>query len=128
MVDCSGFCCHIMLWGKTAEEFEVPENSVISFRKLSADEFNGRSLSYQNGASKMQIDPDLEEAHALREWYETVGATQSFTLCQGTSASWGASASLNRKELTSLADVKSNNVGMNEPAEFTVKLRIKWTR
>ncbi|KZP01140.1 replication factor-a protein [Calocera viscosa TUFC12733] len=128
IVDHSGFCCRITLWGKTAEEFEVPENSIISFRTLKVEEFSGRSLSYQNGASKMRIDPDLEEAHALRGWYDAVGATQTFNLCQGASASWGTSASLNRKELTSLADVKSNNIGMNEPAEFTVKLRIKWTR
>ncbi|KZT61578.1 replication factor-a protein [Calocera cornea HHB12733] len=127
IVDRSGFSCRVTLWGKVAEEFEAQPNPVVSFRSLKVDDFNGRSLSYQGGSSRMSIDPDLEEAHALRGWFDAVGASQTFQACQGVSASRGTSSGLDRTELMSIADVKNNNVGMSETAYFTVKLRILYT-
>ncbi|KZT61592.1 replication factor-a protein [Calocera cornea HHB12733] len=127
IVDRSGFSCRITLWGKIADDFDVPVNPVISFRGLRVGDFNGRSLSYENGTSRMEIQPDSEEAHAMRGWFEAVGATQTYTACQGTSAPQGTSAGLDRKELLSIADVINSNIGMEKAEYFTVKLRILWT-
>ncbi|KZP01148.1 replication factor-A protein 1, partial [Calocera viscosa TUFC12733] len=128
IVDRSGFSCPVTLWGKPAEEFEAQDNPVVSFRGLKVGDFHGRSLSYQNGSSRMLLDPDLVDAHALRGWFDEVGVGQTFQSCQGASASRGTSAGLNREELMKIADVKNTNVGMKETGYFTAKLRVAFTK
>jgi replication factor A1 len=66
----------------------------------------GRSLSMIS-SSIMTINPDITDAHVLRGWYDSVGATSSFTAYSGGSGS-GGSATFNRADIRTIEDIKAN--------------------
>ena len=68
VVDRSGFSCRVTLWGKQAENYNTEEvEPVIAFKGVKVGDFGGRTLSMFS-SSTMSINPDIQEAHALRGW------------------------------------------------------------
>ncbi len=59
----------LTLWSEKAEKFDAL-NKVVAFKMAQVREFNGKSLSLTFGGT-LEIEPDLPEAHALKDWYES---------------------------------------------------------
>lgn len=104
------------IWGRQAQEFSAPPESVIAVKGVKVSDFNGRSLSLFS-SSMMQIDPDIEEAHALLGWYKNVGRNEAFS----THASIGVrteSGERKQDDRKTLAQVKDEGLGMGETADY----------
>lgn len=72
----------------------------------------------------MQINPDLEECFALRGWYDSSGAQQSFQAHSnpGTTGSFGGG--FNRAEMRTLFDVKQQSVSDDKGLFFSTRATI----
>lgn len=68
-------------------------------------------------SSTMQINPDIDECFALRGWYDSSGAEQSFQAHSNTIGA-GASMGFNRSEIRSLDDVKQSQLGTPDKPEY----------
>jgi replication factor A1 len=66
-VDQSSQSVRLTLWGKQAESFTHDDAPVIAFKGVKVGDYGGRSLSMFSSAT-MSVNPDINEAHALRGW------------------------------------------------------------
>ena len=67
LVDQTGWAVRLTLWGKQAESFAADDKPIIAFKGVKVGDFGGRSLSMFSSAT-MTVNPDINEAHALRGW------------------------------------------------------------
>lgn len=67
--DNSGYDVRLTIWGNIAQSFDAAPESVIAFKGLKVSDFGGRSLSLLSPGS-MTVDPDIDEAHKLKGWYD----------------------------------------------------------
>ncbi|KAF2711644.1 replication protein-like protein A 70 kDa DNA-binding subunit [Pleomassaria siparia CBS 279.74] len=67
----------LTIWGNQAETFDVPEGAIIAFKGVKVSDFGGKSLSLLSSGS-MTVDPDIDEAHKLRGWFDAVGQNAQF--------------------------------------------------
>ncbi|XP_011874694.1 PREDICTED: replication protein A 70 kDa DNA-binding subunit-like isoform X2 [Vollenhovia emeryi] len=77
IVDDSGTMVSVALWEKQAKDFDGSNNPVLAIKGARVGEFNGgKNLSLIH-SSVLEKNPDLPEAHRLREWYTTVGHSEN---------------------------------------------------
>jgi replication factor A1 len=81
LADDSQTSVRLTIWGKTAETFDAPLESIIAFKGVKVSDFGGRSLSLLSSGS-MMVDPDIDEAHKLRGWFNTDGQNATFSTHQ----------------------------------------------
>lgn len=126
LVDNTGYSVKLTIWGDTAQKFDVMPESVVAFKGLKVSDFGGRSLSLLMSGS-MTIDPDIDEAHKLKGWYDAQGKNDTFMSHQGM-GSVGAAGG--RNEATkSIMQVKEENLGMSENTDyFTTKATIIYVK
>ncbi|KZO95312.1 replication factor-a protein [Calocera viscosa TUFC12733] len=118
IVDRSGFSCRLTLWGKSGETFQAPDQPVIAFKGVRVGDYGGRNLSFQS-SSQMSINPDIPDAHQLRGWYDSIGNTQATrSFSSAAVAGAGDRGQFSRSELKTIAQVKDENLGMGEKADF----------
>jgi replication factor A1 len=67
--------------------------------------------------SDMTINPNIPDAHVLRGWYDSVVADQSFTAASTAGLESGGVATLNRAEIRTIQDIKTN-LEITEKAEM----------
>lgn len=72
IVDTTAREVQLTLWGTQAEVFDGSQQPVVAVKGAKLSEFNGRSLSVL-GSSCVQINPDIQEAHMLKGWFENGG-------------------------------------------------------
>ncbi|KAJ7632965.1 hypothetical protein FB45DRAFT_519561 [Roridomyces roridus] len=118
LVDRSEYSVRLTLWGKQAEEFSSPD-SVLACKGVKVSDFGGRSLSVFS-SSTMVINPDIQEAHTLRGWYDNQGKDVTYSAHQssGGGAGGGGGGGFVRKEVRSLGDVKSSQLGQGDRNDF----------
>jgi replication factor A1 len=115
LVDDSLRSVRLTVWGKTADNFDAPLESVIAFKGVKVSDFGGRSLSLLSSGS-MTVDPDVDEAHKLKGWYDAQGRSDHFT---SHAQAMGSSSGGSRQEYKTIAQVQSENIGMHtETAEY----------
>lgn len=126
LVDNTGYSVKLTIWGDTAQKFDVMPESVVAFKGLKVSDFGGRSLSLLSSGS-MTIDPDIDEAHKLKGWYDAQGKNDTFMSHQGMSSVGAAGG---RSEVTkSIMQVKEENLGMSENTDyFTTKATIIYVK
>lgn len=126
LVDKTKFLVRLTIWGNTAESWEASTDEVIAFKGVKVSDFGGRTLSMVH-SSTMTINPDIDEAHTLRGWYDGQGRAENFQSHQGLS-SMGAAGG--RKDpYKTLAQVKDENLGMGEnPDYFATKATIVYIK
>ncbi|EGN95654.1 hypothetical protein SERLA73DRAFT_186799 [Serpula lacrymans var. lacrymans S7.3] len=117
IVDKSGFSVRLTLWGKQAEQYNSEGHPVIAFKGVKVGDFGGRSLSMIS-TSMMSIDPDIDESHLLRGWYDSIGVEQAFQSHSNANSSMGMSTVFNRSEMRHLSDVKESQLGMSDKTDF----------
>ena len=114
LVDRSGYQVQMTIWGRNAQEFSAPPESVIAVKGVKVSDFNGRSLSLFS-SSMMQIDPDIDEAHTLNGWYKNMGRNEAFSAHSSGSYEGGQRREDVRK---TLGQVKDEGLGMGETPDY----------
>jgi len=117
LTDASLLSVDITLWGEMAEKYDeniVPEGCVIGIKNCRVSDFGGKSLNTTYG-STFFVNPDRQEAHKLREWYDTQGKNATVeSISKGRS---GGSGSEPRK---TLQEFKEEKLGFNEKPDYFV--------
>ncbi|KAJ9228549.1 hypothetical protein DTO271D3_3748 [Paecilomyces variotii] len=116
LVDNTGFSVRLTVWGSTATEFSAAPESVIAFKGVKVSDFGGRSLSLLSSGS-MTIDPDIEEAHKLRGWYDAQGRSDTFTSHASLSGAMGTTPG-RRDQFKTVAQIREEQLGMSETPDF----------
>ena len=121
LVDDTLHSVRLTIWGNMAKEFNADPDSVIAFKGVKVSDFGGRSLSLLSSGS-MALDPDIDEAHKLKGWYEAAGQTSTYQ----THVQAGLSGPSGRSDTyKTIAQVRDENLGMSEqPDFFTLKATV----
>lgn len=114
LADSSLTSVRLTIWGNSATSFDAPLESVIAFKGVKVSDFGGRSLSLLSSGS-MTVDPDIDEAHKLKGWYDADGRQAQYT----SHANLGANAGGGRmQEYKRIAQVLDEELGLTEEAVF----------
>ncbi|KAL8699522.1 MAG: hypothetical protein Q9224_001374 [Gallowayella concinna] len=116
LVDSSNFSVRLTIWGNSATTFDVTPESVIAFKGVKVSDFGGRSLSLLSSGS-MTVDPDINEAHKLKGWYDAQGRTDTFSSHANAGGSMGAAGG-RMDPVKSCQQVKDENLGMTETTDY----------
>ncbi|KAI1502783.1 replication factor-A protein [Biscogniauxia marginata] len=124
IVDDSQYMVRVTIWGKTATTFTAQPESVVAFKGVKVSDFGGRSLSLL-ASGTMTVDPDIEEAHRLKGWFDSQGRTDHFNTHTMTTLG----AATGRPDQTKfIAQVKDDNLGMDDAEYFTLKATIVYIK
>ncbi|EPS44065.1 hypothetical protein H072_1957 [Dactylellina haptotyla CBS 200.50] len=116
VVDNTGYDVKLTVWNKYAETFEVPLESVVAFKGVKVSDFGGRSLSMMN-SSTMQVDPDLEEAHTLKGWFDGEGRGANYSSHQGLNT--GQSMTGGKPSVyKTIQQATDENLGLSDTPDF----------
>ncbi|KAL3424609.1 putative replication factor-a protein 1 [Phlyctema vagabunda] len=115
LVDDTGYSVRLTIWGKTAQSFDANPESIVAFKGVKVSDFGGRSLSLLSSGS-MSIDPDIQEAHKLKGWYDSQGRTDTFN-SHSNMASAGAAGG-RQDQLKTILQVRDENLGMSETTDY----------
>jgi replication factor A1 len=125
LIDNTGFNVRLTIWGNSAQSFDVPPQSVIAFKGVKVSDFGGRSLSLLSSGS-MTVNPDIDEAHKLKGWYDAGGSTETF---QSHSNTIGAVSGGRNDQYKTVAQVSEENLGMGENTDwFSIKATILYVK
>ncbi|KAI9810389.1 MAG: Replication factor A protein 1 [Pycnora praestabilis] len=116
LVDNTNFSVRLTIWGNTATAFDTPPESVVAFKGVKVSDFGGRSLSLLSSGS-MSIDPDIDEAHKLKGWYDAQGRSDTFTSHAAMGGSTGAADGRSDPNKT-IAQVREEQLGMSENTDY----------
>ncbi|GME41273.1 Nucleic acid binding OB-fold tRNA/helicase-type [Neofusicoccum parvum] len=123
LVDDSMHSVRLTIWGPTAVNFDASPESVIAFKGVKVSDFGGRSLSLLSSGT-MNANPDIDEAHKLKGWYDAQGRNDQFQSHQQS----GTGASRSRKNKT-IGQVNDEGIGMTDQAEyFNLKATIVYVK
>ena len=112
LVDRTNFSVRMTLWGKQAENYNIQDNPVIAFKGVKVSDFGGRSLS-MSISSTMSVNPDIDEAHVLRGWWDAFGSETTFQ-SHTSSFTSGSVGAFDRASIRSLNEVKTSGVGTRD--------------
>ncbi|KAJ5605884.1 Nucleic acid-binding OB-fold [Penicillium lagena] len=115
LVDNTGFSVRLTIWGATANNFSAPPESVVAFKGVKVSDFGGRSLSLLSSGS-MTVDPDIEEAHRLKGWYDAQGRAENFT--SHASVSNASNSSARPDHFKTIAQVREEQLGMSDQVDY----------
>ena len=128
LVDNTGFSVRLTIWGKTASNFEISPGSVVAFKGVKVSDFGGRSLSLLSSGS-MTSDPDIDEAHKLKGWWDAQGNSERFASYATMQGSTMAGAGGRGDPFKTAAQVKDEQLGMSDtPDYFSIKATITYTK
>ncbi|KAI9828236.1 MAG: Replication factor A protein 1 [Phylliscum demangeonii] len=124
LVDNTGYSVRLTIWGNTAVNFDMQEGSVIAFKGVKVSDFGGRSLSLLSSGS-MTMNPDIDEAHKLKGWYDAGGKRDNFASHASLGMATGGPGSGKRDAFKTIAQVREENLGTSEtPDYFSLKATI----
>lgn len=116
IVDDSNCAINATLWGKTAEDFDGSDNPVVLFKGAKVGDYNGKNLSV-GGSALFQINPDIQEAHKLRGWFDQVGSETTFQTLSNTGQTSGG-GSMTQSNWKTLDSLKAESLGMNDKPDY----------
>lgn len=126
LVDTTGFSVRLTVWGATATNFSLVPESVVAFKGVKVSDFGGRSLSLLSSGS-ITADPDIEEAHRLRGWYDAQGRDENFQ--SHASMANATSATSKSAQFKTIAQVREEQLGMSDnPDYFSLKATIVYIK
>jgi replication factor A1 len=114
LADSSLTSVRLTIWGNSATSFDAPLESVIAFKGVKVSDFGGRSLSLLSAGS-MTVDPDIDEAHKLKGWYDADGRQAQYTSHANLGANAGGGG---KQEYKRIAQVLDEELGLTEEAVF----------
>lgn len=114
LVDNTNFSVRLTLWGGVAGSFNAPLESVVAFKSVKVSDFGGRSLSLL-GSGTVSVNPDVNEAHTLKGWYDVQGKNDQFSSHAQAGAGEGSGRAI---DLKTIAAVQEENLGMSEKGDY----------
>lgn len=127
IVDDSGACISLGLWGEQAIKFNLPEGSVVALKGVRVTDFNGKSLSMGN-TSSLFANPDIQEAYTLKGWYDANASNTTFKALK-TESGGGADTSKFIADRTTIARAIESNLGRSEKGDyFSVKAAVSFLK
>lgn len=130
LVDDSGYNTRLTVWGKTAENFDAPVESVVAFKGVKVSDFGGRSLSLLS-SGVMNVDPEHDRAYTLKGWFDGSGRNEQFQShanTMSTVSATGAGAN-DRNQYKTIAQVRDENLGMSDDTDwFSIKATIIYVK
>ncbi|EEH16301.1 hypothetical protein PABG_06388 [Paracoccidioides brasiliensis Pb03] len=127
LVDNTGYSVRLTVWGNAAKDFDSMPESVVAFKGVKVSDFGGRSLSLLSSGS-MTVDPDIEDAHKLKGWYEAQGRSETFASHESISGAVGA-GDRRANSFKTIAQVQEENLGMSEkPDYFSLKATVVYVK
>ncbi|KAL1593909.1 Replication factor A protein 1 [Paraconiothyrium brasiliense] len=125
LADDSQTSVRLTIWGNQAQSFDAPLESIIAFKGVKVSDFGGRSLSLLSSGN-MTIDPDIDEAHKLRGWFNAVGQNATFSTHQNLASAGGGQK--NDTKLISQITEDENYLQMDAPSYFNLKASVVFIR
>lgn len=104
----------LTLWESEAVDFQAVEKDVIAIKGAKVSDFGGVTLGSTH-SSVIQINPDIPEGHALREWYESVGSAMTTTSLTHLNPNGGM---METKSMT-FGEMKNVDFSNGEPKYYT---------
>ena len=121
LVDNTGYSVRLTVWGNVATTFDAMPDSIVAFKGLKVSDFGGRSLSLLSSGS-MSINPDIDEAHKLKGWYDAQGRSENFASHANFSGGTMGAAGGRSDPFKTIVQVKEEQLGMSDTADyFSVK-------
>jgi replication factor A1 len=129
IVDSSNSWVRCTVWGKNAETWDIAPDSVVAFKSVKVSGFGGRSLSMLFSSS-MMTNPDIDEAHNLKGWYDGQGQRELSTYSSHAGLATTLGGAQGRKEsYKTLQQVADENLGTSdEPDYFNCKATIVYIK
>ncbi|KAI5271139.1 replication factor-a protein [Aureobasidium subglaciale] len=125
LVDNTGYNVRLTIWGNTAMSFDVAPETVIAFKGVKVSDFGGRSLSLLSSGT-MAVNPDIDDAHKLKGWYDAQGRNDTFSSHTGMAST---STSGRNDQMKTIAQVRDENLGMGESTDyFSLKATIVFVK
>lgn len=121
LVDNTNYSVRLTVWGNTATTFDVSSESVVAFKGVKVSDFGGRSLSLLSSGS-MNINPDIDEAHRLKGWFDAQGRSETFSSHANMGATTVSSGGRS-DQLKTIGQVKDEQLGMNDEKPDFFSLR-----
>ncbi|KAF2478108.1 replication protein-like protein A 70 kDa DNA-binding subunit [Lindgomyces ingoldianus] len=115
----------LTIWGTTAQSFDSPLESIIAFKGVKVSDFGGKSLSLLSSGS-ISVDPDIDDAHKLRGWYNAAGQNAQFATHQSLSSNVGGGARNDGKLISQIVEEESY---LNDtPSYFNLKASVVFVK
>jgi replication factor A1 len=124
LADDSQTSVRLTIWGNQAQAFDVPLESILAFKGVKVSDFGGRSLSLLSSGS-MTVDPDIDDAHKLRGWFDAVGSNAQFAT-HNTMSSGGGGRQDTYKLISQILEEESYL--QDAPSYFSVKASVTYVR
>ncbi|KAL1952679.1 hypothetical protein VTO42DRAFT_4453 [Malbranchea cinnamomea] len=115
IVDNTGYSVRLTVWGDMATSFDVKLESVLAFKGVKVSDFGGKSLSLLSSGS-MTVDPDIEEAHRLKGWYDAQGRMGTFS-SHASDGNLGITTGQSDPFKT-ISEIRDEQLGMSDKADF----------
>lgn len=126
LVDQSNTWVRCTVWGNQAENWDLPADNVVAFKGLKVGDYGGKTLS-MSYSSTMMPNPDIDEAHALKGWYDGQGNRDlsTFQNHQALAGSMGGAGG-RQDPFKNLQQVRDENLGMDpeNPDRFSLKAMV----
>ncbi|KAI8982961.1 putative replication factor-A protein 1 [Pilobolus umbonatus] len=106
----------LTLWDQRATDFVSDSNPIIACKGVRVSDFNNRSLSLSSGGT-CTLNPNLPEAHELRQWYNAHGQTAQFESYSGASNTVSGDGVRTVSKIT-IQQSKSDNLGSSEKPDY----------
>lgn len=116
LVDDTGYSVRLTIWGNVATSFDALPESVVAFKGVKVSDFGGRSLSLLNSGT-ITTDPDIEEAHKLKGWYDAQGRFDQFATHASTDGS-NTTAGSRQDSYKTIVEVRDEQLGMSEKPDY----------
>jgi replication factor A1 len=127
LVDNTNYSVRLTIWGNSATSFDVQPESVLAFKGVKVSDFGGRSLSLLSSGS-MTMNPDIDEAHKLKGWYDAQGRQDTFQTHANAAGTVGAAAGRN-DQFKTITQIRDENLGMSDKTEwFSLKATILYIK
>lgn len=86
------------------------------FKGAKVGDYNGKNLSV-GGSALFQINPDIQEAHKLRGWFDQGGSETTFQELSNTGQTSGG-GSVTQSNWKTLDSLKAESLGMNDKPDY----------
>ncbi|KAJ1488622.1 hypothetical protein T484DRAFT_3606136 [Baffinella frigidus] len=120
IADKSGKQITLTLWDDNASKIEpsaASEHQIVAVRAVRVSDYGGCSINTTRG-SAIQLDPEMPEAKAMREWYDSRaggGAAASFQAVGGGVGGGAGGGPAPRKMIS---DIESEGLGFKEKPDY----------
>ena len=124
LVDASNAWLRCTLWGSKAKAFDYPEGTVLACKSVKVGDFQGKNLSI-GASSTVDANPDIDEAHALKGWYDAQGRRGIDTFQAAPSTFTGGRGEDKR---LNLQEIEIQEIGRDKTDFFSTKATVTFIK